>query len=278
MPIIDRAKAWYWFLTDGQYRQHTLAHRTRMRAKRSAHIYASPIIRQQSGGQVLSGPFQGMKYIEPSGDANFDQKLLGVYESELNDVIEEICRRQYSTVIDIGAAEGYYVCGLARRLPNTRVVAYELAAGHRASLHSMAVLNGLRSRIEILEECTLDTLRAKLDGVSGSCVMICDIEGGEHQLMDPAAVPALQGVDILIEVHRNIVIDGQEVPCPGLLQILSERFEKTHTITVIESQPRSVDDWPSEVKVSPAVALAVMDEMRGGPMPWLWLQTTSRQP
>lgn len=52
--------------------------------------------------------------------------ILGSYEEELHEVVEEIIARSPAVVVDIGAAEGYYAIGFARRLPKTTVFAIDL--------------------------------------------------------------------------------------------------------------------------------------------------------
>ena len=57
--------------------------------------------------------------------------MLGTYEKELNSVIEEACAAHPSLIVDVGAAEGYYACGMALRNPQARVVAFEMQAKGR---------------------------------------------------------------------------------------------------------------------------------------------------
>ena len=56
---------------------------------------------------VANGPFKGMRYAaaQSVGSALLP-KLLGSYESELHGALEEMFVRKYTTVVDIGCAEG----------------------------------------------------------------------------------------------------------------------------------------------------------------------------
>jgi hypothetical protein len=68
------------------------------------------------GTTVLHGPFAGLMYPRDLLLAQADApiaKLLGTYEQELHPVFEEVIAKQPRTIIDIGAAEGYYAVGLA---------------------------------------------------------------------------------------------------------------------------------------------------------------------
>lgn len=69
------------------------------------------------GLTVRRGPFAGLRY--PSHDAvgsSLWPKLLGSYEAELAPTFEALCATPYRTVVDVGAAEGYYAVGLGLRL------------------------------------------------------------------------------------------------------------------------------------------------------------------
>ena len=102
-------------------------------------------------GTVLSGPFEGMKYGSVISQCSLHYpKLLGSYESELHPWIQQVRDCTYEIVVDVGAAEGYYAVGIARLMPATKVIAYELDPGAREQLKKLASLNGLSRQVEIL--------------------------------------------------------------------------------------------------------------------------------
>ena len=76
---------------------------------------------------VADGPFKGMVYPDfiAYGSAMYP-KLLGCYESELNASLESFLKTDYHSIVDIGCAEGYYAVGVAMRLPNAIVYAYDI--------------------------------------------------------------------------------------------------------------------------------------------------------
>ncbi len=259
----QRLRSWLWCLTDGEYRGHYLALRRRVRAHRKALRVAWPAIWAQTGGVVAGGPFAGLHYIRSWRGAAFAQKLLGTYEKELWPAVEAICQHDYRTVIDIGAAEGYYVCGLAQRLPGARVKAFEADESWHGATRQIAALNGLDGRIELFGLCTVESLRQALAG-AGECLVVCDAEGAEFELLDPERVPELRGADLLVEVHPEAV--------PDLSAILAGRFAATHSAEAIATVARSMDDLPRGVVLERDVALEAMDEGRGRPMSWLWMR------
>ncbi len=175
---------------------------------------------------VANGPFKGLKYpaVAAFGSAKFP-KLLGSYEHELHPLIEEILATPYAHVLDIGCAEGYYANGFAKRLPQTRVHAYDINPKAVSFCRAMAELNDQADRIEIGSFCTAQTLTDF--AYTGKSLIISDCEGFEKQLFTPAACLALAGHDVLIEVHDFIDLE--------ISTVLKQNFAATHDIRVIQS-------------------------------------------
>jgi methylase of polypeptide subunit release factors len=80
-------------------------------------------------------------------------KLPGSYESEVHAALEMLLKQDYSTIVDIGCAEGYYAVGLALRLPNARICALDTDSRARDSCAEMARLNCVDGRIQIGSFC-----------------------------------------------------------------------------------------------------------------------------
>lgn len=189
-------------------------------------------------------------------------KLLGTYEKELCSVIEQAIARRPQLVVDIGAAEGYYAVGLATRLPTARLVCFETQANYHYLLRELGSLNNITERLSILGSCTSRLLNETLEREQ-STLVICDIEGTEDVLLDPATAPALRHADILVELH--------DLGTPGVSRRLCERFKPTHTITKITSRPRRSEDWPLDPQVSWKKQNLYLSEHRPGLMDWFWM-------
>jgi hypothetical protein len=254
------------YVTDVRYRKSM---RT-FRARRLHRTQLEEVVKQSgetlwsgTAGKVASGPFQGRASIRESVGSQWTPKLLGTYEIELATVIEDIVLRGPARIVDIGAAEGYYAVGLAVRLPATTVVAFEAEDASHPLLEHLAKLNGARDRIELRGLCTSETLNEALAG-SGHTLVVCDVEGAEMTLLDPATSPELRRSNILVEVHPWGHQQASEV--------LRGRFEDTHTIREIKARPRTIADWPAAAgSLSAAATLACMDEVRPCAMSWLWM-------
>jgi precorrin-6B methylase 2 len=219
---------------------------------------------------VLSGPFKGMNHINDIVWGPITPKWLGTYECELHPVMFEIIRDQsYDTIVDVGAAEGYYAIGLARHLPKCIVFAFDLDYRARLQQRHLARLNKVNNAI-VGSGCNHVQLE---NHIRKRCLVVCDIEGYEVQLLDPTAVPALKRTDVLVEVHSTQNMDAIEVK-----DLLIQRFFKTHEIETIDSQPRDLVNFrhlvpPSVTDEELAMSL---DEGRNGPQCWLWMRHVAK--
>jgi hypothetical protein len=198
------------------------------------------------GLEVSGGPFAGMVYPDLAADSLIP-KLLGVYERELHGTIEAAVRSGPELVVNVGAADGYYAVGLARRCPSAAVHAFEADAGRRELLRRVAHANGVEVRIEgAAEPGRLRELPP------GRMLVVMDCEGCEGPVLEPDRLPRLREATILVELHDFVE--------SGLGDTVTARFAATHDVAVIRTgaQPPARGS---------AVALA-LSEYRPGPMRW----------
>jgi hypothetical protein len=210
--------------------------------------------------KVLAGPFMGMAYLRRTPGSTLAPKILGSYEIEITDYIAQLVAHPFRQFIDIGSAEGYYAVGFAWRNPIIRVACFEMDAMRRHQLRRMARMNGVDSRVEILPKCSQETFRTALANDSGPTLILCDCEGGEDALLEPAAVPQLADAWLVVETHDFVL--------PGVSDRLRTRFEETHTVETIVSRPRTIRDAPT-LGWSETDLLTAMDECRPSPQSWL---------
>jgi predicted O-methyltransferase YrrM len=228
--------------------------------------YLTHLARERTGSTVAAGPFVGLKYGGVSQGSAYIPKLLGIYERELTPQVAEIVSLHPRLIVDIGAAEGYYAVGLARLLPEARVIGFEMEASGREALSAMAARNAVAERVEVRGKCEPHDLVAAL-GHEDSAVVICDVEGYEEVLLDPAAVPRLANAAILVELHDFLV--------PGLRETIRERFAASHEITLITQEPRTRQDFPWRTLGTALLPNAYLDwavsEWRPVVMEWYWM-------
>ena len=224
-------------------------------------------ILKDSGTVVLQGPFKGLKFIEASSEGCHIAKLIGCYEQPLHAYIEETISTNYDFVINIGCAEGYYAVGLARRMPRTTILAHDTDILARDSCKELADRNGVTERIKIGPEFLHgDFGKYK----SKNVLVICDIEGGELELLDMSLAPSISGMDIIVESHECIA--------KGITDKLISRFKNTHDITRVDDLGmRTILDKPSWFKdLAHLDRLLAIWEWRSGPTPWLVMKARDK--
>ncbi len=217
-------------------------------------------VRIRSRGTVLGGPFQGTYF--GWGSYHDAPCLLGTHESELYSALETLISLAPDLVVNLGAASGIYVVGMAARLPGVRLVAFEANPGTQKTLIRNVNQNGLAHLVAIRGLCTSRELAESLTG-STRPLVISDVEGAEKEILDPQLVPALKEAAMLVETHDPLL--------PGCRDTVIGRFAETHDISIIGSRARRLEEMPSAVLryLAPRVSLRLMDELRAGPQEWL---------
>jgi hypothetical protein len=178
---------------------------------------------------VRNGPFKGMKYpgIKSVG-STIIPKLLGSYENEISELVEQLCRNKYTEIIDIGCAEGYYAVGFAIRVPEATVYAFDTDDEAIRLCKQMAMINGVSNRIKYGSFCDVEILCSLK--ITESALIICDCEGYEKKLFSEDVVSRLAQYELLIEIHDFIDIETSTS--------ISKAFCRTHDKYIFHS----VDD------------------------------------
>lgn len=215
---------------------------------------------QQHGTVVLDGPLKGLDFLPNSAEGCHIAKLMGCYEQPLLPYVEQAIQANYQTILNIGCAEGYYAVGMARRMPDTKVLAFDLNPKAQTVCAELAAKNGVQDRI------TIGALFKPEDFATYAgqkVLVVCDIEGGELDLLAPQKAPALAGMDLIVESHECLV--------PGITKALIERFSSTHDISVIEDNgQRQLPNAPAWFNnLAHLDQLLAVWEWRSGPTPWL---------
>ena len=216
------------------------------------------------GGRVHRGPFEGMEFPAGWTDGTYLPKLLGIYERELQPVVSGFSAGGYRTVINAGCAEGYYAVGLARRLPGAAIHAFDIDPRARERCADLAGRNGVEDRVRV--GAVVDP--ASLEGHPGPVLLVCDIEGAEGDLLDPAKAPALRSMDVLVEVH-DVFVEGTG-------RMLETRFAGTHRIRRILSGQCDQPELPELAGRDQLDQLLARWEGRIEGTYWLWMESGPR--
>lgn len=215
---------------------------------------------QQQGTKVMQGPLSGMDFLSQSAEGCHIAKLLGCYEQPLQPFIEQAIQASYPTILNIGCAEGYYAVGMARRMPSTQVLAFDLNPKAQEVCSALAQKNEVLDRIKVGALFKPEDFQAY---ANQKVLVLCDIEGAENDLLNPEAAPALKGMDLIVESHECLI--------PDITQKLIGRFKDTHQITLVQDNgQRHLQDAPQWFNnLAHLDQLLATWEWRSGATPWL---------
>lgn len=182
---------------------------------------------------VQRGPFKGLRFPRSVDLVLNLQKVLGSYELELNPVIERLILQSFATVINIGAAEGYYAVGMAMRLPQAKVFAFEMDEAARQRCAETVRLNRVDSRVTVLGKCDTQSL---VTLPIEEALLVVDCEGAELDILSEEISSRLTGASLLVELHDALR--------PGCSRTIWQRFGKTHDMKFITAEPREAQQFP----------------------------------
>lgn len=200
--------------------------------------------------RVESGPFKAMRLPDRCWGKTIPL-FLGSFEAETHPWIERLKSGEFKTVLNIGTAEGYVAIGFARCMPKTQVVAFERTKSIHHMCKLLAKLNEVEDQVSIKGDCTHKVLQ---DNINLPCLIFCDIDGGEYDLLDPEAVPDLTKCTMLIEMHDHIV--------SGATEVMTRRFSLTHLIEIAEQSERDPSHYPVLARFDEEQRRIAVDENR----------------
>jgi hypothetical protein len=219
---------------------------------------------------VKHGPFAGMRY--PSARAHGSMllpKLIGSYERELHATLAAL-GDAYTSVVDIGCAEGYYAVGLALRMPGARVFAFDTAAEARDWCRALAAANGVADRVHVAGSCDQATLAA-LD-LGARSLFVCDCEGYEKVLIDARMGGRLGDHDLIVETHDFLDI--------GISTAIKRALAATHHLSSVYStddiQKALGYDYPELAGFSLQDRCSILAEGRPAIMEWVIARSRTR--
>lgn len=235
----------------------------------SPAAYANVALARRTKCRVLFGPFEGVRYPPTlvTGMLLEGAMQVGSYEAELHPAVEELIAAQPATVVNVGAASGYYAVGLAVRLPDATVIAFESEAENRRGCARLAAANNVAARLELRGNCGLREFAALAAEVGDEreVAVVLDCEGLELELVDPARFTWIERASLLVELHPSVD--------PASATVLAERLEATHECELIEASERfgssfhQLWELPGLRDVDRELLVA---EHRHGPQSWLW--------
>ncbi|MBL4576770.1 MAG: hypothetical protein JKY51_11880 [Opitutaceae bacterium] len=187
-------------------------------------------------GTIQRGPFEGMQL---NGVANISQaahglKIFGLYESPIMDTMLEWCPAE--VLVDIGAGDGYYPVGMLRANLVKRAVCFEATEAGRKAIQINADLNDVGDRIEIRGRASSDFTKT-IEGLNlppQQTIILCDIEGGEFEVITRELIENLSGAKFVIELHEQLIDQDKT----QLRQKILSAFPENYQTTILSDSPR----------------------------------------
>lgn len=227
--------------------------------------YLSNKISRELNWTVAYGPFKGLRmskktwWSRPSRAAMF----LGIYEQEVLQSLMDT-PDDYDTLIDIGAADGYYAVGSLVSGKFSEVYCFEMSELGQQAILNNAKLNGKQDNIQIFGEAD-DNFDKKLprEKLERSVILV-DIEGAEFDLLTPALFDKMKNSIIIVEIHEWRVPDGKE-----RLAALKEAALGTHHVSELTTGSRDMSKFRELTMFSDSDRWLICSEGRGRLMTWL---------
>ncbi|RRO02308.1 hypothetical protein [Pectobacterium aquaticum] len=178
-----------------QWRKETIAQRTE---RISLEVF------DMLEGVVKYGPLKGLKLQSDTwwGKSDLGSMLLGLYEKEILDYIETVHVNDFNAFIDIGAADGYYACGLLASGKVNRAICFEKSELGREIIKSNWIRNGEKGELKVYGEANINSISALSPEDLSKSLVLVDIEGFEFELLTDDFMSALSTCTIIIEVHN----------------------------------------------------------------------------
>ncbi|MBN3196855.1 hypothetical protein [Pectobacterium versatile] len=178
-----------------QWRKETVAQRTE---RISLEVF------DMLDGVVKYGPFNGLKLQRDTwwGKSDLGSMLLGLYEKEILDYIDTVNIEEFNSFIDIGAADGYYACGLLTAEKVNKAICFERSERGQDIIKSNWIRNGRKGELKVYGEANISSISALLPEELNKSLVLVDIEGYEFELLTHDIMSALSTCTVIIEIHN----------------------------------------------------------------------------
>jgi hypothetical protein len=184
-----------------------------------------------------------MNFIDSVSEGCYVPKLLGIYESELHEYINQIVLNKPDIFINVGSAEGYYAVGLKKLLPDTDVFAFDTDINAQEKCKELSIMN----------EVSINNKKVSF---------MCDIEGDESNLITEETIDMYSEIEVCIELHFNN--NGKHN-----VELIPKMFQRSHKTELVMQKGKSFIVPEFIANLSHLDILLSAWEFRSYPTPWL---------
>lgn len=221
-------------------------------------------IGKQLGWVVKYGPFKGLHLSEKTWWSRPSRAamLLGIYEKEILDLLMSIPEK-YDTLIDIGAADGYYAVGAIVSGKFSNSICYEISEKGQNAILDNGKLNNCEKQLQIFGAADSDFHKSISKNKLSKSVLLVDIEGAEFKFLTEDLFRAFQNSIIIVELHEWKLDNGDM-----LVELLEKRSSATHKITPLTMGSRDMSKFDELKKFNDSDRWLICSEGRCQLMTW----------
>ena len=151
----------------------------------------------QTNNIIVGGIFKGVKHTGEAHGSTLCPKILGSYEKEIAQELNNICKEK-DTFIDIGCAEGYYTTGVAKTSCIDTIIGVDISDSALEQARKSASINEVDHKCQFFSKIKP---AAKL--IKGKSLIMIDVDGSEisviKELMSGLSTSTKQASELLIE-------------------------------------------------------------------------------
>ena len=225
------------------------------------------VMHSSFNGVIQDNVFKGCllpEFSEWTGTQDLSSKLLGIYEQDILEFLNKT-KGSYKFLIDIGAADGYYVVGSVFAGIVERAYGFEINEKSRDTMIKNAKINNVLDSVYIDSEATLAKINNILsDEGKNSGIFIIDIEGEEFNLLTNKFLEICKNSTLIIEIHQWNELSSRY---KDILEYSSNFFN----ISYLYNRTKTIPDLPFINEINDNFRWLLCSEGRFQQMEWLVL-------
>ncbi len=219
-------------------------------------------------GVVQGGCLTGFRIVNEHswGTADLCSKLLGFYEQQNQDIFTQSSK---PTLVDLGAADGYWGVGLVQAGHFERSICFEQKRRGRRVIQKTAAANGVSDKVSVFGTATRNSIDEALHDTHRpeELFFLIDIEGAEFDLLTFEFLSNYRASEFLIELHAGGEwLDGEKQE--RLLRDAAILFD----CEIIDDTKRDLLQLRTELALPDDLTWILASEGRLYPMRWLHLK------
>ncbi len=222
-----------------------------------------------SNSKVMAGPYKGTEFMVKShwGSYDMSSKLIGSYERHVQDKIIEIKnQKEFETIINIGAGEGYHIISLIKNNHFNHGIAFEIDGESQKLFKNNLTLNNIEKKINLYGEANLESIKNISIENYKKTLFLIDIEGEEFNLLNEDFFKYFKESYFIVELHDFMIKD--HIKIKRFHDIVNNYFNteliKNNSINLFEIEELNL--------VSDNVRMLGLSENRPTKMNWLFME------